>query len=265
MENKYKKLFYASLIIIIILIGFVFWNMSKSTNLNTTNSDKSVTKENPKEKEEKKEKFELTGGINLDDILDLSVFPLKSDDSIIATYEFTDLVPKEIDVMSEFSNKELTTNDGNPYTLSCRAKDLDKDYYECTIKMEKYGLHMSKEYCLAGCDVIPRAMITNEYIVIQYHGNNGSGGNMQIISRKSGLMIAHVNNLAAAFNPNEENKETIKVEIIDNKVHFIVWNAEISNHNENSGYYFMQYYIYDLKKENFEFKRFINGMPAGLT
>ena len=111
MENKYKKLFYASLIIIIILIGFIFWNMSKSTNLNTTNSDKSVTK----------------------------------------------------------------------------------------------------------------------------------------------------------AQPNEENKKVIKVEIIDNKVHFIVWNAEISNHNENSGYYFMQYYIYDLKKDTFEFKGFINGMPAGLT
>lgn len=62
--------------------------MSKSTNLNTTNSDKSVTKDQPKEKEEKKEEFELTGGINLDDILDLSAFPLKSDDSIIATFEF---------------------------------------------------------------------------------------------------------------------------------------------------------------------------------
>ncbi len=108
-------------------------------------------------------------------------------------------------------------------------------------------------------------MITNEYIVIQYHGNNGSGGNMQIISRKNGLTIAYVDNLAAAFDPNEENKEVIKVEIIDNKVHFIVWNAEISNHNDNSGYYFMQYYIYDLKKETFEFKGFINGMPAGLT
>ncbi len=84
---------------------------------------KGVTKDQPKEeeKEEKIEEFELTGGINLDDILDLSAFPLKSDDSIIATYEFTDLVPKEIDVMRKFSSKELTTNDGNPYTLSCRA------------------------------------------------------------------------------------------------------------------------------------------------
>ena len=65
------------------------------------------------------------------------------------------------------------------------------------------------------------------------------------MSKSTNLNTTNSDKSVTKAKPKEENKKVIKVEIIDNKVHFIVWNAEIFNHNENSGYYFMQYYIYD--------------------